>query len=839
MSRRLNGSQVISNEDWERKSDPGAMTSMQTTARSQGPSRDNHYVPEWYQRGFRAAGADNWLLDISPPRLRPDLTPILTRPRQRPPKACFWQNDLYVTRFGEYVNDQIETVLLQGIDDYGAAAVRAFTGGDVGQVQGQYQSMLAYLGAQKLRTPKGLDWIRSRYPALSQLELMLELQHLRQMFGTLWAECAHEVVSAESSEVKFLITDHPVTTFNAGLPLDASLLEYPHDAPITWNGTQTLFPLDANHLLILTHVPYAKDPDSVELTAKRINARYFGRTMLRTDALIGGRRFDANAVIAVNGWLKTRAHRYIAGGDRDWLYPERTSPVDTAALARLLLPPKKELWRHGGEIYIGYKDGASAYHDAYGRTSREHEFVAKAAPAEPPGPADRCPCGARAVFGACCANLSPWERPPWDVLSLRERNLGFLRAIGGVLELTKEDSWKKVQRTLSDEQVATLHRISRGLWPEGTDLAALLPRPGDGGVRAIYMGPSDPRTAGESIVSLAPLFDQVLVMDPVLASRTLRPEYNPVDSPTQHKQQFLKNIMFWLMLDPLIRAGKVLVFPDPGDLNPAFEYAMRTMATERTAQWRLEPQQFDEFRWLLRDDLKRSMLQLPDRVLLSMAKDAEPDKGEEHHRGTVEYMRRQGENDPLALLQILEDEKALGQLFVVRCVNLEVALFMAQSTGAAIVTDVRALWDHLHLHTRAAKAAAPTPTDVHIAFTAPLNPFDALEVGTTERAVAVRATLKELLSATNAELTSGTVSEVIENLRANCAFLGQSMSFTSPNMQGQMRLTTSIPPSGFESPTVQRLVVAFGRERAPVRVGLALFRGTDGNSPRVDGHDSD
>lgn len=810
------------------------MTSTPSPGPPQGPSRENHYVPEWYQRGFRVAGADNWFLDISPPHLRPDGTPILARPRQRPPKACFWQNDLYVTRFGEYLNDQIETVLFQGIDDYGAAAVRAFIGGDVVQVHDQYQPMLAYLGAQKLRTPKGLDWIRSRYPALSQLELMGEMQHLREMFGTLWAECAHEVVSAEDSAVKFLITDHPVSTFNAGLPLEASLLQYPNEAPITWNGTQTLFPLDANHLLIMTHVPYAKDPGGVELTAKRINARYFGHTMLRINALIRGRRFDTEAVIAVNAWLKTRARRYIAAGDRDWLYPERTTPVAPATLARLLLPLRKELWRHGGEIHIGYKDGTFGYRDAYGRTSREHEFIAKEPPAAPPGPADRCPCGAKATFGACCANLPPWERPPWNVLSLRERNLGFLRAIGGVLELTEEDSWQKVQRTLSDDQVATLHRISRGLWPEGTDLEALLPRPGDGGLRAIYMGPSDPRTAGESIMSLAPLFDQVLVMDPVLASRNLRPEYSPVDSPAQHKQQFLKNIMFWLMLEPLIHAGKVLIFPDPGDLSPEFEYSMRTMAMERTAQWRLEPQQLDEFRWLLRDDLKRSMLQLPDRVLLSLVKDAAPDQQDEHHRGTVAYMRRQGEKDPMALLQVLENETALSQMFVVRCVNLEVALFMAQSTGAAIVTDVRALWDHLHLHTRAAQATAPAPNDGPITLTAALNPFDALAVDATEAAAAVRAALNGLLAAADAEPTSDAVPGLVETLRARCDVLGQGVPIEHEQLQVDMYLTPSVPPSGFESPTVQRLVVAFGRERAPVTVGLALFRRSDGNAPRVD-----
>jgi hypothetical protein len=60
----------------------------------QKPSRENHYVPEWYQRGFRVGDADAWLLDISPPRLRPDGSAILVAPRPRSPKACFWEKDL-------------------------------------------------------------------------------------------------------------------------------------------------------------------------------------------------------------------------------------------------------------------------------------------------------------------------------------------------------------------------------------------------------------------------------------------------------------------------------------------------------------------------------------------------------------------------------------------------------------------------------------------------------------------------------------------------------------------------------------------------------------------------
>lgn len=814
---------------------------MPPSSQPQAPSRKNHYVPVWYQTGFKLSANDNWLLDISTPRLRSDGTPIVLPPRRRPAKSSFWENELYVTRFGEVINDEVETVLFQEIDNYGADAVRAFVDGDERAMHYQLESLLSYLGAQKLRTPKGLAWIKARYPALSQVEVLTELQHLRHMFGTLWGESVREIVSAESSEVKFLVTDHPVTMFNAVLLEDAPQFADPMDPPLTWNGTQTLFALDANNLLILTHVPFAKDPDRVEASTRRINARYFGEALMRTDALIRTRRFSSDQVIVVNGWLKSRARRYIAAAEPDWLYPETNGRPDPGALVQLLRPSSEGVWRYGGDIYIGYEDGSHAYRDQYGRTSKDHEVVTKQPPSEPPGLDEVCPCGSGDTYRWCCESRPIWDRAPWNVLSLRERNLRFINALTNVLELGREESWTQVQRELSDEQVTRVHRLSQWLWPADTDLAALLPKRGSGGVRALYMGFSDPRLLGENVVALCPVFNQILVMDPFMFARNIRPEFSPLDNPGQHKQQFLKNAMFWISLTPLIQAGKVLVFPDPGDVNPGLQRAVFEMARARTAEWEIEPAEYEEMRWLTEDDNRRLVERMPDEYWLTKLRQLKHEISDEEAAQVLDFMRRRQERDPFALLQPMVQGKA-RQLLMMRAVNLEIALFVAQITGAIIVTDVSAMWRQLHAHTRAAASRRDTATNFKpLRFTAPLYPTTAVEASAFAEAKGVRSAVNNLKTVIDSRAGQEGIERALDTVRTRLGALSMPIETMDPELpRAQLSLTPSIPESGFESPTAQRLIVSFGNEDVPAHIGLAFFRRTEnGGSTRADQPDTD
>lgn len=791
-------------------------------------SRKNHYVPEWYQAGFSVAGTPNWLLDLSPAPLRPDGTPIVRVPRPRAPASSFWEKDLYVTRFGEQLNDQVETILFQGIDDSGANAVRAYIQGDAAQMHHRCQQLFDYLGAQKLRTPKGLDWIRSRYPALDQVELLVEMQQLRQMFGSVWVEGVREIVSAEGAQVKFIVSDHPVTSFNAALAAIPGALGYPNDASILLNGTQTVFALDANHCLILTHVPYAKAPHEVSSLRKRTNARHFGHTIMRTDALIRERRLSSDEVIAINHLLKQGARNYLAAGELEWLYPERMAPFDLKRTTQVLHPPQGELFHFGGEMYFGFEDGRTGYRDQFGRGSKDHEFVAKDPPAQLPAPEDACPCGSGDSFGDCCATVDPAQRPPWDVMSLRERTLALLRATNGILELDEHTEWIDVRRNLSDDQVVRLHRLYQSLWPEDTDLTELLPRPSDGKSRAIYMGLSDPRTMGESIISLVPLFDQVLVLNPFLNPRHIAPDANPLQHPVAHKQQMLKNIAFLFELGALIEANKVVLVPDPGDFNAAFRQSMHVIAQRRTAGWEMSEEHLAEYRWLGEDDLRRSLRQLSPKALAERLKDAGPELSDEMLAEMVDYLRKEAEDDPLALLQPPQPGKDNGHFHILRGVNLELALYLAQVTGAIPVTDSGALWEHLHLHTRASRdldGEAERTRFMAVPYRGYLHPDDALAASGLPSAIFLR----KVLLATQLPLDE--LVPVPTRLQATGAVfqaapLDLGAAATHPGLVAPMQLTLSMPSAGFASATAQRLNVAFGRDHAPLRMPLAILRRT-------------
>ncbi|MFX5840020.1 hypothetical protein ABTE60_22160, partial [Acinetobacter baumannii] len=66
----------------------------------------------------------------------------------------------------------------------------------------------------------------------------------------------------------------------------------------------------------------------------------------------------------------------------------------------------------------------------------------------------------------------------------------------------------------------------------------------------------------------------------------MKPEFSPIESPTGHKMQTLKNVMLLLVLEPFIRAGLVHLVPDPGEVSATLGHHVQEALTRRTFGWK-------------------------------------------------------------------------------------------------------------------------------------------------------------------------------------------------------------------------------------------------------------
>lgn len=663
------------------------------------PTRNNHYVPQWYQEGFFEPGQTTLAyLDLDPPKtVLKDGTVKLHNSRFTwPTEKCFRQRDLYSTFFGASVNDEIERRLFGNIDSKGVAAVRAFIGTDVHQWISNFETFFTYIDAQKIRTPKGLAWLKAQYPALDQNELMMEMQGIRTMHCSIWSGGVREIVSAEDSDVKFIVTDHPVTMYNHAIPPEDARCQDGNEPGIALKGSQTIFPLNRDFCLILTNLEYARDPKEMPLE-KRTFARNYAGTLVKADAMVRERKLTSLEVSQVNYVLKKRARRFIAAGKPEWLYPETSVTGSWRDVRATLLPPRDSLWGFGGEIYASYEDGRVHYQDEFGRTEKPWDILLKTVDEKKLRPADACGCGSGKRYRDCCKSLPAELRPTWAERSIRERNLLLYKAIAKELGLDSGKTWAEIRTDLTDEQIKRIYSLYAALWPRETDLLQLLPKP-DGRARAVYTGCIHPSAITEFALGASLYFGELLVEHPFVHAGAVSKAFSPVENPLTYRQEFLKSVVFLLTVMPLVDAGLINLVPDPCNFDTHLRDQMFDMAQTRLRGVRVDPKKDPRLRQLMEDDAKRGMLALPEEALRSQARRWDPEMNDERMQefmAGVDYLKR---SDPLAVLQAgtFDGGEEGGLLNVCKLSpNFELAMYLAQAVGGSIVTDSLHRWEEI------------------------------------------------------------------------------------------------------------------------------------------------
>lgn len=799
-------------------------------------TRNNHFVPIWYQNGFFELGRNTLAyLDMTPPQRVLNDGRIITEKSKfdAPTSRCFKQRDLYSTFFGTTVNDEIERRLFGGIDTKGSKAIRAFVGNDVSEWHRHFKTLFEYIDIQKMRTPKGLDWLKEQYPTLSQNELMHEMQGIRMMHCTIWTEGVREIVSAEDADVKFIVSDHPVTIYNHAVPPEAQKCAYPNDPEIALKASQTIFPLNFDFCLILTNLEYATEPSTSPLD-KRTFARNYRNSMVRTDTFIRTRKLSGEEVARVNYIIKTRARRYVAAGRKEWLYPEEIVSGPWAELRETLLPPKDELWHFGGELFAKFEDGHVHYQDEFGRTEQQRDFLKKDPPRKPLRPGDLCGCGQGRPFKECCKRKPFALRPAWNEPSIRERNIMLFNGIMNVLGLESENDWVSVRRALTDEQISKIYLLHEALWPRETDLLQLLPKP-DGDARAIYTGPIHPETIVDFALGASLYFGELIIQHPFLHAGTVKKEFSPVENPRTYRQEFLKTILFFLNVMPLVEIGLVNLIPDPCDFDLHLRDQMFHMAKSRTSGMRLDQQKEPHIEQLMKRDLQRALMSMPRDVLRSQLLEALPDLDEEMQDKTLRYIEQFKERDPLAVLQ--EDSLVGGKeggLFNMMKLapNFEIAMYLAQATGACIVTDSLFRWTEIKRAIRR-QIGEPHTSLVSLAhniesstFAFPQDVADIEAFHSNKSLAAYPALMRNVFKyLSNIEHRGRKPNrEAHLNARFVKAHMPAQAAIEKAGIRvKQGRISCALPPRGIQDNTVNRLLLMSSSERHLPSVPMAFF----------------
>ena len=798
-------------------------------------ARNNHYVPQWHQEGFVEPGRNTLAyLDLSPRQHALPNGRVVTEKSKfdSPTSRAFCQRDLYSTFFGTSVNDEIERKLFGDIDTRGAHAIRAFLGTDVTEWHRQFSMLFQYLDIQKIRTPKGLDWLSAQYPRLTQNELMFEMQGIRMMHCTIWTEGVREIVSAEDAEIKFIVSDHPVTIYNHAIPPDATGNRYPNEPSIALKGSQTIFPLNRDFCLILTNLEYAQDHSAKPLE-KRTFAGNYRQSMVRTDAFIRTRKLTSEEVTRVNRVIKTRAKRYIAAGKAEWLYPETLSIEPWADLRGIFLLPSNDLWRFGGEMYAQFESGEVHYQDAFGRTEKEREFLKKQPPSKPLRARDGCGCGSGRAFGVCCERKPIALRPTWEERSIRERNMMLLTGITKILGLAEGRDWLTVRREITDEKIKEVYSFYDALWPLETNLLAMLPKP-DGRARVIYTGLLHPSTISNCAIGLSLYFDELLIEHPFVHPRTVNKKFSPLEHPRTYRQEFLKSALLFMAIMPLVEQGLVTLFPDPCNFDSHLRDQIFKRAGSRSKGLQVDPKEDAAYSELAKEEHKRGMLLLSREVLRRQVLRSSPELDAQPVEATLDGFEMLREQDPLAVLQeeSLEGGNDGGQISVFKMApNFEVTMYLAQATGSCIVTDSIFRWREL-LAAAGRGVQGPTPmSDLcsEVQQAGFVFPYNGLEIGklaqdrTFGRYPDVfRKIFKYLLSLP----TKGQKPNVEASLKAEFK-RGHAATLATARKSGahllEARLSCLWPFGGIQDNTVNRLLLMSSSEHHLASVPMALF----------------
>jgi len=801
------------------------------TNKQKNLKRENHYVPQWYQRGFNSNKSSIIMcLELNKTYINKNSKKIKinTYPRKKSIESIFKIKDLYTTSFGTILIDEIEDKFFGKIDSKGSKAVKAFIENEPEYVHKRFQDFFEFMDIQKLRTPKGLDWIKQQYSHLDKNSQLIEMQALSKQYITIWTEGVREIVSAKNSDTKFIFSDHPITTYNHAIPLDDLQNTYPNDPSITLKGTQTIFSLNQDYCLILTNYEYADDIDSDSLE-KRTNSSLYRESFVNTLDMIRERDLEEDDVRQINYIIKQRAVNFIAGANKEWLCPEKyVTTKEWHEFRNILRPPHTN--HFGGEMYMGYDDGTTRYQDAFGRSTPQNKYLLKDIDESKLESNDECGCGSGKSYKNCCKNKDSHDRPSWKELSIRERNLIFCNAIIDIIGLSEEKSWEDIRKELNEDQVKDIYELYSNLWPLDTNIIDLLPKP-DNRLRILYTGIVEAETIETTILNLTMYFDEVIVQNPITHPSRMTDEFSPIKVPHKHLQQTLKYIFFMLKAYPFIENGSILLIPDLTEFNKHLDKSSIDMSHKRFNEQNIDIHSQDTtLIQQQQNNIMSSYLGLPEYQLKEFIRSTQPEIDDVQLIQIAKLLKQSALLNPLVLLQenIFKEGSQFQSMHFLPIP--EISLLLCQITGALLITDSHTRWEEIK---RFQVKELGLTTYKYTTLTKIINTYNFMFNQNAEQIFENRDQ-KSLINIRNVYqdfynlifLEESRSKKKIKNLKSR--FKKEYVNYlnnkkTVNQNECKIKLEFLIPNNGFVSTNVQRLLIQNGCNNNLKNLPIAIF----------------
>ncbi|AJA61048.1 MULTISPECIES: YecA family protein [Bradyrhizobium] len=308
-----------------------------------------------------------------------------------------------------------------------------------------------------------------------------------------------------------------------------------------------------------------------------------------------------------------------------------------------------------------------------------------------------CACGSGKKYKDCHygkedrAALSGWA----DV-SILDRNRLLIRAAQSIFGFPHRRTWADFKRDIADEEIREFFNVHGSMWGPETNWVGILPKPGDGKLRGLYLGDVRPDLILRNLIRFSLYNDQILVIDPFPNARNIKPKYNPIENPGKYKAEMVKLIYFLFQIAPWVETGVVQLIPDPGDIERELRFKTADLARARLADIEPDPVDLAATYEVGRDTLKRFLFALDDKTILSQVERSGQILDEDQKKLLIEYARRELRQDPIAWERPVGDNAVSGQLSMMRSgVNLETALLICDITGAFPYTNMRSRWREL------------------------------------------------------------------------------------------------------------------------------------------------